>query len=104
VHRAGQKLANTGPFAARFCAPSISRARFNIDLARMSRAERELASERIERAKDAAGVMPPPEGRQLDAEARQRLLAYLRQDERSAADDALLAHAAESGMNGGGRL
>ena len=45
--------------------------------------------------------MPPPEGRQLDAQGRARLLAYLRSGERSSEDDAKLEHAATVGMTGG---
>jgi hypothetical protein len=77
---------------------SISRARFNIALDRMSRGELDLAIERIERAPDASGVMPPPDTRQLEATGRARLLDYLRRGERSAEDDALLEHAAQQGM------
>ena len=81
---------------------TISRARFNIDLSRMGRAQLDLAIERIQRAPNEVGVMPPPEGRQLDAAGRARLLTYLSQDRRSSDDDAFLAHAAEQGMRGGG--
>ena len=42
--------------------------------------------------------MPPPEARQLDAEARLKLLSYLASDTRSPDDDALLARAAALGM------
>lgn len=79
---------------------SISRARFSIDLKRMDLAERELAIERIERSREATGVMPPPNARQLTPEARTKLIAYLRQAVRSPADDALLGRAAELGMAG----
>jgi hypothetical protein len=77
---------------------SISRARFNIALSRMSREELELAIARIEQPAGSAGVMPPPETRQLDAAGRARLLEYLRQNQRSAEDDALLEQAAQLGM------
>jgi hypothetical protein len=77
---------------------SISRARFNIALGRISRAERELAIARLELPAGSEGVMPPPETRQLDAAARTRLIAYLRQDARPEADDALLNQAGRQGM------
>ncbi|HEX6241342.1 MAG TPA: hypothetical protein VFZ61_10630, partial [Polyangiales bacterium] len=56
---------------------TISRARFNISLGRMSRAELDEAVRRIEQPAGSAGVMPPPESRELDAAGRARLLAYL---------------------------
>jgi hypothetical protein len=77
---------------------SISRARFNIDLARMSRAELDLAMARIELSPTSTGAMPPPGVRQLGAEVRERLLAYLRDNVRSSDDDALLGRAARLGM------
>jgi hypothetical protein len=80
---------------------SISRARFSIDLSRLDRSELDLAIERIQRPRAAPGAMPPPEARQLDAETRERLLAYLRQDLREADVDPLLQRAAELGMSGG---
>ena len=82
---------------------SISRARFNVALARMSRAERELAIARISLPRSGEGVMPPADARQLDAQGRAALIAYLRADTRPAEDDAFLARAAELGMMGGGR-
>jgi mono/diheme cytochrome c family protein len=81
---------------------TISRARFNIDLKRMRRDELDLAIERIGLAPGAAGVMPPPEGRQLDAAGRARVISYLRDNQRSSEDDALLTRAATLGMTGGG--
>lgn len=77
---------------------TISRARFSIDLSRMDRAERELAVTRIQEPASSALVMPPPETRQLTADAREKLVNYLRSDARSAEDDARLARAAELGM------
>jgi cytochrome c553 len=83
---------------------TISRARFNIALARLDRAELDRAIERLERAGHEAGAMPPPETRGLDPEGRARLIEYLRINLRSAEDDALLERAAVLGMNGGARL
>lgn len=81
---------------------TISRARFNIDLARLSPAELALAAERIQKPSSDPGVMPPREGRQLDDEARDKLLAYFRGAMRTAEDDARLKRAAMLGMAGGG--
>jgi hypothetical protein len=80
----------------------ISRARFNIALSRMSRTELDLAIARIELDPDNEGAMPPKAMRQLDAEGKRRLLAYLRADVRSADDDALLESAAKAGMTKAG--
>jgi hypothetical protein len=80
---------------------TLSRARFSVALGRMDRAELDRAIERIELAPGTPGVMPPPEGRQLDADGRARLLTYLRDGTRSADDDARLEHAAVVGMTGG---
>jgi hypothetical protein len=80
---------------------TISRARFSIALSRMNRAERDLARERIQLSSNEAGVMPPPEGRQLDSAARDALLAYLQDDQRTDEDNALLERAAALGMAGG---
>jgi len=77
---------------------TISRARFNIDLATMDEAERKLAVERVLRAPQDPGVMPPPESRQLTPEARDRLTAYLQSGTRDAEDDTALRHAAKEGM------
>ncbi|MET0339506.1 MAG: hypothetical protein ABW252_00815 [Polyangiales bacterium] len=79
---------------------SLSRARFNIALSRMTPAQRMAAVARLELAPGAHGVMPPRDARQLDEDARARLVAYLRQPERAQADDALLDRAAKLGMNG----
>lgn len=80
----------------------VSRARFNIALAGISADERMLAIERIQRARHEPGVMPPPEARALDAEARASLTRYLARQERAAEDDAMLAEAARLGMAGDG--
>jgi hypothetical protein len=77
---------------------SLSRARFNIALSRMSRAELDLAIKRIQISQTRPFVMPPAGTRQLDAEGKKRLIAYLKQKSRSAQDDALLEHAAKNGM------
>jgi hypothetical protein len=77
---------------------TLTRAHFNIDLSRMSLSEREQAISRIERPSDSMGAMPPPETRQLDAEARDALIVYLRLDTRPPQDDALLTRAAKLGM------
>jgi hypothetical protein len=77
---------------------TLSRARFNVALSRMSRGELDLAITRIELAPGSEGAMPPPGMRQLSPESRQRLLTYLRENVRSAADDALLEGAALHGM------
>jgi hypothetical protein len=80
---------------------SISRARFNIDLARMSRAELDLAIARL-KANPNEGAMPPPGERQLDPNARAQLIDYLERNARSSDDDALLGRAARLGMMTGG--
>jgi hypothetical protein len=83
---------------------SISRARFNIAIGRLSREEIELAIERIERPTSMPGAMPPPEARQLAPQARTRLLEYLRSDFDPAAVDPMLEHAAKQGMTGGAKV
>lgn len=77
---------------------TISRARFNIDLAKMSAAEREVAIDRLGRPATDPLAMPPAGGRQLDANARAALVEYLRGDTRSPEDAALLSRAARLGM------
>lgn len=79
---------------------SISRARFSIALDRMDDADRARVIDRIKRATHERGVMPPPEARQLDDQARAALIEYLRQPERPTAENALLNRAAELGMAG----
>jgi len=81
----------------------ISRAAFNIDLARMGDDELDLAIARIELPRTAAGVMPPLRARALTDPARKRLVDYLRSDARSSEVDQQLKHAAEMGMSGGRR-
>ncbi|MET0339755.1 MAG: hypothetical protein ABW252_02090 [Polyangiales bacterium] len=83
--------------------PQVTRARFNIDLGRMSRTARERAIARMRLPADAEGAMPPPSARKLPPDVRERLAAYLLRDERPAEDDALLERAAELGMAGGAR-
>jgi len=78
---------------------SLSRARFNIDVSRMDRAERNLAIQRIQRHRSAPGAMPPPEARQLHPEALVRLVEYLREPREA---DPRLESAARMGMAGGG--
>jgi hypothetical protein len=77
---------------------TLSRARFNVALSRMSRAELDLAIERIQQPLDATGVMPPPESRQLTDAVRARLVSYLQQGARPSEDDMLLDQAAVLGM------
>ena len=81
----------------------ISRARFNIDLWKLDATEIRRAIARIELPSNAHGVMPPPEARQLDPGARQRLLDYLRDEPLAKEPDERLQHAAEMGMAGGAR-
>jgi hypothetical protein len=81
---------------------SISRARFTIALSRLDRAALDIAIDRIARPRNAPGAMPPPEARQLDENARERLLDYLRRDVQSMDIDPRLEHAAQLGMLGGG--
>jgi hypothetical protein len=80
---------------------TLSRARCNIDLWTLDRSEITRAIERIERAPHARGVVPPPEARQLDPRARERLLDFLRADPLSSAADSRLQQAAAMGMAGG---
>jgi hypothetical protein len=80
---------------------SLSRARFNIAVSRLDRAELALAVERIELAPTTPGAMPPSDARQLDPSARARLLDYLRQDPSSLQADSRLERAAQLGMAGG---
>jgi mono/diheme cytochrome c family protein len=79
---------------------SISRARFNIALARLGPAELDNAIARLRLPRGSALAMPPKEGRQLDSDALKQLIAYLQQRTRPSADDALLEHAAQRGMAG----
>lgn len=79
---------------------SVSRARFNIDVSRLDPSELDRAIDRIQRERGAAGAMPPPEARQLDDGAVQRVLDYLRGEARSGTPEPLLVHAAQMGMAG----
>jgi hypothetical protein len=79
----------------------ISRARFNVDLWKLDAAQIGMAIARIELAPEQPGVMPPPEARQLDPAARDRLLDYLRSDPLAAAPDSRLQQAAAMGLAGG---
>jgi hypothetical protein len=79
---------------------NISRARFNIALARMSRAELELAVTRLKEPRDSILAMPPRGRRQIDAKGLEQLISYLQADSRPAEDDALLDSAAKLGMAG----
>jgi hypothetical protein len=83
---------------------TISRARFNIAIGRLDRAELDTAIERIELPRDAPGAMPPPESRQLDEQTRSKLVDYLRGDLRASDIDPRLEHAATIGMTGGGKM
>jgi hypothetical protein len=80
---------------------NISRARFNIALARMDRAELDVAVARLLAAPDDPGVMPPRGRRQIPRDKLRELIEYLQRGARSADDVALLEHAAASGMAGG---
>jgi mono/diheme cytochrome c family protein len=80
---------------------TLSRARFNIDLWKLDSAEISVAIGRIERAPGQGGVMPPPEARQLDPDARARVLDYLRRDPLAHEPDTRLQQAAAMGMAGG---
>jgi hypothetical protein len=76
---------------------AISRARFNIDVSRLDQHALELAIERIQLPRTAAGAMPPPEARQLDDDGRDAVIAYLRGQP---GEDPLLQRAARLGMTG----
>jgi hypothetical protein len=81
----------------------ITRARFNVDLSRLSREELDVALERLALSPDDPAAMPPREARQLTAPVKERLVEYLRRGEFSDADREFLDHAATSGMAGGGQ-
>jgi cytochrome c553 len=80
---------------------SVSRARFNIRVSALDRRELDRAIDRLERASEQRGAMPPSEARKLDAATRQRLIEYLRRDPTELDRDGALDHAATSGMLGG---
>jgi len=77
---------------------TISRAAFNIDLARMDRAMLDRAIARIGLPLEATHHMPPREFRQLDPAGQQALIEYLGGETRAAEDDAMLQRAAQLGM------
>jgi mono/diheme cytochrome c family protein len=79
---------------------SVSRARFNIALARMDAAEIALAITRLNLDRSAPLAMPPLEARELGSEERNRLLQYLSGGQFPASDEAVLARAAALGMAG----
>jgi hypothetical protein len=79
---------------------SISRARFNIAIGRMSRSELALAVVRLKTDRDRDGAMPPRGRRQLDADGLARLIDYLERAERPAQDEDLLQQASALGMAG----
>jgi mono/diheme cytochrome c family protein len=81
---------------------TVSRARFNVNVGRLSRAELDVAIERVERSGGDLGAMPPPGARQLDGEARARVIDYLRRTDLSVSADPMLERAAMLGMTGGG--
>lgn len=77
---------------------SISRARFNVALGRMSRAQLDLAIARLQLPRDSVLAMPPLGRRQIGPDDLAALITYLQKDSRSDEDDAALEHAAEIGM------
>jgi hypothetical protein len=79
----------------------ISRARFNIDISRMDRAELDIAVARIGLPRTAAGAMPPPEARQLDEATRARLIEHLALEADVRGFEPRLQRAATVGMTGG---
>jgi len=79
---------------------SLSRARFNVGLSRLSRDELAVAVDRLGRGRDEPGAMPPAEARQLTPQVRARLIDYLRNAKFSPADLDALDHAAVIGMAG----
>jgi cytochrome c553 len=81
---------------------SISRARFNIRVSALDRRELDRAIDRLQRASDERGAMPPRDARELDADARARLIEYLRGDPTDMDREGKLDHAAREGMLGGG--
>jgi cytochrome c553 len=79
---------------------TISRARFNVALSRMSRAELDLAITRLEIDRSHSSAMPPKGRRMIPPDSMAKLIAYLKQTERPAEDDAALDKAAQMGMAG----
>jgi cytochrome c553 len=80
---------------------TVSRARFNVRVSSLDRAELDRAIDRLKRPTTSAGAMPPADARQLDPAARDRLIEYLRGDPSSLDPDGVLRHAARLGMIGG---
>jgi len=80
---------------------SIGRARFNIDISRLERAELAIAIARIELDRHVPGAMPPAEARALDPAARSKLIDFLRDEASRLQPDPELVHAAKHGMAGG---
>jgi mono/diheme cytochrome c family protein len=80
---------------------SLSRARFNVGLSRMNRAELDVAVDRLGRSPQDPGAMPPKDTRQLTPAARARLVDYLQNGSFPEEDLAFLDHAATRGMTGG---
>jgi mono/diheme cytochrome c family protein len=78
---------------------SLSRARFNVDLSRMDRAQLDAAIQRIQLDRNAPGAMPPPEARQIDPGSRDAVIAYLKATHET--PDPELQQAARLGMAGG---
>jgi hypothetical protein len=83
---------------------TISRARFNVALSRMDRAELDIAIARMQLASDQPGAMPPKGRRKIAADKLMPLIEYLKQQQRPAEDDSALDHAAQMGMAGPGNL
>jgi hypothetical protein len=79
---------------------SLTRARFNVGVGRLDRAELDIALERLQRASDSPGAMPPAQARHLTDEVRGRLVDYLRQGDFPPPDQTFLNRAAASGMAG----
>jgi mono/diheme cytochrome c family protein len=79
---------------------TISRARFNVALGRMSRQEIDLAIARLQTPRDALIAMPPRGRRQIGPDDLTKLITYLQAQKRTAEDDALLERAATLGMAG----
>lgn len=79
---------------------SVSRARFNIALTRLSAEARERAVLRLRAARDQPGAMPPIGARQLDEAALEPLIAYLQRDAWPEDELAQLERAAQQGMAG----
>jgi mono/diheme cytochrome c family protein len=82
---------------------TLSRARFNVAIGRVDRAELDTAIDRIGRDRAAPGAMPPSDARQLDEDVRSQLVDYLRRSAWPSDDTARLEHAGRLGMAGGGR-